>query len=177
MKKTNGWSVDMVPIGQIRPYGRNPRKKKKNSIPEVQKSIAEFGFQQPIVADPDTQEIIVGHSRYFAALELKMAEVPVKWASGLTRAQKRAYRLLDNRTNEHSDWDTDKLIAEIEDIKVEDPKFDDAFLGFGIAEKKTKGDQRDDQQFILAVSCTGEGALQSLYEELAGRGFDCKLIT
>ena len=41
--------VDM-PIEQIKPYKKNPRKNEK-AIPEVVKSLKEFGFRQPLVVD------------------------------------------------------------------------------------------------------------------------------
>ena len=42
--------------------------------------------------------IIVGHTRYKAAVKLGLAEVPVHVARGLTPAQARAYRIADNQT-------------------------------------------------------------------------------
>jgi hypothetical protein len=88
--------VEMRPITSIRPYENNPRLNEA-AIDAVAASIKEFGFRQPIVADEEGV-IIVGHTRYFAALKLGMTEVPVHVAVGLTPAQARAYRIADNQT-------------------------------------------------------------------------------
>ena len=60
-------------------------------------SIREFGFRQPIVVDEDGV-IVVGHTRYKAALTLGLEEVPVHVARGLTPGQIKAYRIADNQT-------------------------------------------------------------------------------
>ena len=55
------------------------------AVEAVAKSIHEFGFQQPIVDAKGV--IIVGHTRYKAALQLGLKKVPVHVAKGLTPAQ------------------------------------------------------------------------------------------
>src|SRR5258708_37718904 len=108
--------VEMRPITSIRPYENNPR---MNDA--VAASIKAFGFRQPIVVDEEGV-IIVGHTRYFAALKLGMTTVPVHVAVGLTPAQVKAYRLADNQTAQLSDWDDDKLVHEL--AKLRDMDFD-----------------------------------------------------
>ena len=61
--------------------------------------------------------IIVGHSRYKAALSLGLKKVPVHVAKGLTPEQIKAYRIADNQTNRLSDWDTDRPVAELFDLQ------------------------------------------------------------
>ena len=88
--------VVMRPIESIRPYENNPRLNDA-AVDAVARSIQEFGFRQPIVVDEDGV-IIVGHTRYKAALKLGLTEVPVHVAVGLTPAQVKAYRIADNQT-------------------------------------------------------------------------------
>lgn len=57
-------NIDLVKVDRITPYENNPRNNKK-AIDAVAKSLKEFGFQQPIVAD-ENGIIIVGHTRYEA---------------------------------------------------------------------------------------------------------------
>ena len=57
-------------------------------------------------------EIIVGHGRYFAAMELKLKEAPVVRIENLTPKQVEAYRIADNRLNE-SDWDMSLVIEQL----------------------------------------------------------------
>ena len=75
--------VDLVPIDSIVGYARNPRRNEK-AIPKVKSSLKEYGFRQPIVVDADGV-IVVGHTRWMAAKELGMTEVPVHVAENLHR--------------------------------------------------------------------------------------------
>jgi len=77
--------VDLVPIDSIVGYARNPRRNEK-AIPKVKSSLKEYGFRQPIVVDADGV-IVVGHTRWMAAKELGMPEVPSHVADNLTPAQ------------------------------------------------------------------------------------------
>src|SRR5258708_17215919 len=99
--------VEMRPIASIRPYENNPRLNDA-AVDAVAASIRAFGFRQPIVVDEDGV-IVVGHTRYKAALTLGLATVPVHVAVGLTPAQLKAYRIADNQTARLSEWDDDKL--------------------------------------------------------------------
>src|SRR5579871_7032530 len=100
--------VKMRPITSIRPYENNPRINEA-AVDAVAASIREYGFRQPIVVDEEGV-IIVGHTRYKAALKLGLTEVPVHVAVGLTPAQARAYRLADNQTATMSSWDDERLV-------------------------------------------------------------------
>jgi DNA modification methylase len=104
-------NIEMRPIGSIRPYENNPRLNDA-AIDAVAASIKEFGFRQPIVVDEDGV-IVVGHTRYKAAIKLNMGEVPVHVAVGLTPAQAKAYRLADNATATIATWDNDRLPLEL----------------------------------------------------------------
>ncbi len=100
---------------QIRPYERNPRKN-DNAVAGVARSIAEFGFRQPIVVD-ETGLIIVGHTRYKAALQLGLEEVPVHVATDLSPEQVKALRIADNKLGELASWDLDLLPGELAELK------------------------------------------------------------
>jgi ParB-like chromosome segregation protein Spo0J len=118
--------IEQRALDTIFPYARNPRKNQQ-AIPKVKASLKEFGWRQPIVVDSDGI-IIVGHTRYLAALELGLTEAPVHVAENLTPSQVKAYRLADNRTNQEAMWDDELLKLEIEDLKELD--FDLKLTGF-----------------------------------------------
>ena len=101
--------MDVVetPIDKLVPYARNPRRNEE-AIATVAASLAEFGWRQPIVVDED-MVIVVGHTRYEAAKRIGMTSVPVHIAHGLTPAQLRAYRLMDNRSHQNASWDDELL--------------------------------------------------------------------
>lgn len=111
-----------IPLKDITPYEKNPRKNEA-AVNGVAKSIAEFGFQQPIVVD--SQNIIVaGHTRYKAAEMLGFKAVPCVRASELTPEQVKAYRILDNKLNELAAWDYDKLAEELKSFEFNFEDFD-----------------------------------------------------
>jgi DNA modification methylase len=117
--------IKQLELKDLIPYANNPRK--KQAIDKVASSIKEFGWQQPIVVDEE-MVIVVGHTRYQAAQKLGLDKVPVQIATGLTDAQIKAYRLLDNRANQDALWDDDMLKIEVQDIDKMD--IDLALTGF-----------------------------------------------
>jgi DNA modification methylase len=114
------------PIDTIRPYENNPRHNDAG-VDAVAASIRAFGFRQPIVVDEEGV-IIVGHTRYKAAVKLGLATVPVHVAVGLSPAQARAYRIADNQTATLSTWDDDKLPLEL--MALQQEGFDLDLTGF-----------------------------------------------
>lgn len=105
----------MTKLSEIRPYERNPRIIPQAAVDAVARSIAAFGFRQPIVVDGDGV-ILAGHTRYKAAQQLGLAEVPVVWQTDITPIQARGYRIADNKTAEIAAWDRDALDAEVKGI-------------------------------------------------------------
>src|SRR5262249_49882521 len=124
--------VEMRAIGSIRPYDNNPRLNDA-AVDAVAASIKEFGFRQPCVVDEDGV-IIVGHTRYKAALKLGMTEGPVHVALGLPPgpAQARAYRIADNQTATIATWDEDRLPLEL--AALQEMGFDLDLTGFSADE-------------------------------------------
>lgn len=116
--------IQLKAISDIKPYARNPRKKK--NIQKVANSIKEFGFQQPIVVDR-AGVIIAGHSRYEASKLLNLESIPVLIAD-LPPEKAKAYRIADNKTNEDSEWDFSLLNKEFTDLL--DVNFDLETTGF-----------------------------------------------
>jgi DNA modification methylase len=64
-------------------------------------------------------EIVCGHTRYDAAKKLGIKEVPCIIADDLTPDQIKAFRLVDNKTNEFAEWDDELLDLEIQDIEID----------------------------------------------------------
>lgn len=118
--------VELWPVGRLKPYPGNPRQNDAG-VDAVAASLKAFGFRQPIVAD-EQDVIVVGHTRYKAALKLGLTEVPVHVARGLTPDQARAYRVADNQTATLSAWDDGLLAAELAALQAAD--FDLALTGF-----------------------------------------------
>lgn len=107
--------VETLPIGEIKPYWRNPRRITPDAVDAVANSIRTYGYRQPIVVDAD-HTVIVGHTRLQALAQLGYTEVPVYVASTLTPEQVKEYRLVDNRAGEISSWDHDALVLELREL-------------------------------------------------------------
>jgi len=111
--------TELRPIDSVTPYGRNPRKIPQSAVDKVAASIQEYNWRQPIVVDQDGV-IIVGHVRWLAARKLGQDRIPVHVAADLTPAQVRAFRIMDNRSHQETDWDRDLLVLEMAEIKTLD---------------------------------------------------------
>lgn len=98
-------------IDELKPYAKNPRKN-DDAVEYVANSIKEFGFTVPVVIDKKNV-IVAGHTRYKAAKRLGIEDIPCIIASDLSAKQIKAYRLVDNKTQELSSWDYSKLIEEL----------------------------------------------------------------
>ena len=122
--------INYIPLAEIIPYEKNPRKNDK-AVEIVAKSIKEFSFMNPIILDKDNV-IIAGHTRLKAAQLLNLQEVPVIWAEDLTEEQVKAFRIMDNRSQEYTGWDFELLKSELNELK--DLKFDLDLTGFKLGE-------------------------------------------
>ena len=104
-------------IDEIIPYINNPRKN-DDAVDKVAASIREFGWKVPCVISKDNV-IVTGHTRIKAAKKLGMTTVPCIVADDLTEAQIKAFRLVDNKVAEFSEWDFEKLGIEFEGLDFE----------------------------------------------------------
>ena len=101
-------------VDDLKPYKNNPRFN-DDAVQYVANSIKEFGFKVPIIIDKNN-EIVAGHTRYKASMELGLKEVPCIVADDLTEEQVKAFRLADNQVSEKSQWDYELLDEELQEI-------------------------------------------------------------
>lgn len=101
-------------IEEIKEYENNPRNN-DNAVEYVARSIKDFGFKIPIIVDKNNI-IVAGHTRYKAAKELNLTEVPCIVADDLTDEQIKAFRLVDNKSAELAEWNLELLNIELENI-------------------------------------------------------------
>lgn len=125
-------SVETWPIDRPVPYEKNARIIPQSAIDLVAKSLQAYGWQQPLVVD-EAGVLVVGHTRLQAAKQLGLTEVPVHVAKGLSEDQIKAYRLMDNRSNQDTMWDTIILREELTRLAGIDD-VDPALTGFSDAE-------------------------------------------
>lgn len=106
-KRIEIWQLD-----QLKPYEKNARIHSPEQVEQIAKSIATYGFNNPILVDAQ-QGIIAGHGRMQAAQQLGLEEVPVIILDHLSDKMRQAYILADNRLSELADWDEDLLSDEL----------------------------------------------------------------
>ena len=126
--------IEYRQTAELHPYVGNPRRNRK-AVAGVAESIRRYGFVNPIVLD-EQDEIICGHTRLLAAQRLGMSEVPCVRAAGLTGEEIRAYRLADNKTSELTEWDEEKLNAELSGLSED-------MVVFGFAQPHKSGVYQD----------------------------------
>lgn len=107
-----------LPLTEIKPYWRNPRRISDEAVNALVESISRYGYLQPIVVD-EQGVIIIGHTRYSALKRMGRPDALVAIAKGLTQIQIKELRLIDNKVSEFTSWDFEKLISEIEDLDAD----------------------------------------------------------
>ena len=121
--------IQQVLIDELKPWDKNPRIN-DSAVDAVAKSIHTFGFNVPILYDQH-MTIVAGHVRWKAAKQLGLTTVPAIQLS-LTRAQREAFAVADNKTGEMADWDYDVLGEILKELPEEG--IDLGSLGFSEGE-------------------------------------------
>jgi hypothetical protein len=114
-------------IEDLIPYVKNSRTHSEDQIAQIAASIKEFGWTNPILVDGENG-IIAGHGRLMAARKLKYSEVPTIELQGLSKTQKMAYIIADNKLAQNAGWDNAMLSIELEELS--NTGYDIDLLGF-----------------------------------------------
>ena len=118
--------IETWPIDRLRPYARNAKIHGTDQVAKIAASMAKFGWTVPCLVADDC-ELIAGHGRVLAAIMLGLKDVPVIRLGHLDEAERRAYRIADNKLTELGEWDEGMLRDEIAGLLAED--FDLSLLG------------------------------------------------
>lgn len=117
-------SVELWPVGDVKPYDKNAKLHDDKQVGKIVASIKKFGWRgNPIVVD-EGGVILAGHGRRLAAIKLGRTHVPVEVVKGMSEDDKKAYRLADNRVA-ISVMDSDMLQKELASLANYD--LDDIF--------------------------------------------------
>jgi hypothetical protein len=118
--------ISFWPLDRLKPYARNAKTHDADQVARIAASMAEFGWTVPCLVAADG-ELIAGHGRVLAAVQLGLAEAPVIVLDHLTEAQRRAYRIADNKLTDMGGWDDALLVEELRGLLAED--FDLGLIG------------------------------------------------
>jgi ParB-like chromosome segregation protein Spo0J len=124
-------AVELVDLSALRPYRGNARRHSRAQVKQIAKSIEAFGFTNPILVS-DELEILAGHGRAAAAELIGIGKVPIIRLSNLTRAERKAYVLADNKLALNAGWDREVLAIELQGLI--DLGFEVETTGFGLGE-------------------------------------------
>lgn len=180
MIKFNQDDVELVPIEKLKPNLKNRNKHSSEQIERLSKLISHHGFRQPIIVSRHSGLIVAGHGRLEAARKLNLKEVPVIYQE-FTPEEEYSFAISDNAIASWAELDFSGINMDIGELG---PGFDVDMLG--IKEFKIDPSEKENQfpgkmdlsqQWIIAIQCSGEPDMQELFEEMKGRGYECKLIT
>ena len=96
-------AIETWPLDRLKSYAQNAKTHGDDQIAKIAASMAEFGWTVPVLVAEDG-EVIAGHGRILAATQLGLTEAPVIVLGHLTEAQRRAYRIADNKLTEMGGW-------------------------------------------------------------------------
>ncbi|MHA6732455.1 ParB N-terminal domain-containing protein, partial [Devosia sp. A369] len=108
-------AVTVMALTQVKPDPTNPKKHSKRQIQKLAAAYGEFGYISPLLVDEQAM-IIAGHGRWLAAERLGLADVPVIVLRGLSKDQKKALRIADNKIGEEGSWDAALLASDFRDL-------------------------------------------------------------
>ncbi len=172
-------------VADLIPYARNSRTHSDAQVAQIAASIRGFGFTKPVLID-EQNGIIAGHGRVMAARKLGMETVPVIEVAGLTKAQKRAYVIADNKIALNAGWDEDMLRAEFEELRADG--FDLDLTGFDAGEIEkmfqdpvgpaigTEGGVDYQEKYAILVECDDEEHQKSVFDRLQAQGYSVKVL-
>lgn len=112
-------AVTVEPVGRLQEYAGNAKEHTAEQVEQIKASMRQVGFCDPIGVWTNAEgksEVVEGHGRLMAALELGLQSVPVIHLDGLTDEQRRFYALVHNKLTMNTGWDFDKLNSEIDSL-------------------------------------------------------------
>ena len=174
--------IEHTPVRELRPYAANARTHSKKQVKQIARSIAKFGFCNPVLID-DTKQIIAGHGRVEAAKLLGIDAVPTCQLSHLSETDKRAYILADNKLAEKAGWDKELLAIELQglielDVDIELTGFDTSEIDIILEDaREATGDPSGPEDEVPnslgpAVTQTGDLWLLGTHRLLCGDARD-----
>ncbi|NDE01742.1 MAG: hypothetical protein EBZ91_08325 [Gammaproteobacteria bacterium] len=111
-----------LPISDLKPHPRNPR---KGDVDAIAQSIRMNGFFGVIVVQRSTMQILAGNHRWQAARKVGLTRVPVMLLD-VDDVAARKIMLADNRTSDFASYDQDELAGLLKSVLA-----DDTLIGTG----------------------------------------------
>lgn len=180
-----------IPVNECIADPKNVRRHPERNMTAIKDSLKKFGQRKPIVVQKTAEGYVVraGNGTLAATKSLKREFIAaVKVIEDDKDAT--AFALADNRTAELAEWDDWGLAEQLIDLQNNDFNIDN--LGWnqkeldkiirsvaGKVEDNTekKSSLKTNQEYLVVVSLDDESDQSALYEELLGRGLNCKIMS
>ncbi len=123
------WTTRRMKVAELRPADYNPRKISERAMKGLRASLSKFGELGGIVWNERTGQLVGGHQRVKALVQLGVEEVDVRVVS-LTVEDERSANLALNHAGIGGEWDEALLRAVLEEAKRDMPTaFEELQLG------------------------------------------------
>ena len=105
----------VVPISNIKPRPRNPR---KGDIELIKESLEVNGQYRPIVVNKTTGQVLAGNHTFKAAKELRWKNIAATYVEA-TEEQAAKIVLVDNRAPDKAYYDTKELVEILKELETD----------------------------------------------------------
>ena len=172
-------NVEIIPIDDLMFDANNARSHNKKNIHPIAKSLQTFGQRKPVVITKDNI-VVAGNGTLEAARQigwkgLSVVRVPDTWDEDTIKA----YALADNRTAELASWNTEILLSQLRELKLEEWNIGE--LGFKDFDLKTR-DEIDTsikeiaERYEVVIECADENEQTALLLRLSEEGLRVRAI-
>jgi ParB-like chromosome segregation protein Spo0J len=171
--------IEIIPIDDLTLDANNARSHNKKNIDAIAKSLQTFGQRKPVVITKDNI-VVAGNGTLEAARQigwkgLSVVRVPDTWDEDTIKA----YALADNRTAELASWNTEILLSQLRELKLEEWNIGE--LGFKDFDLKTR-DEIDTsikeiaERYEVVIECADENEQTALLLRLSEEGLRVRAI-
>lgn len=169
--------IEYIKTSELKAYANNAKEHPAEQVEQIKKSIQQFGFNDPIAVWHDN-EIIEGHGRLMAALELNLPKVPIIRLDDLTDEQRRAYMLVHNKLTMNSDFNLDLLQMELDDILNIDMKDYGFDLLKDLEDEVNEAKEINyEEKISVVIDCKDEEEAETIFNKLTEEGYECRIST
>lgn len=171
--------IESIEIENVKFDPNNARTHNEKNLVAIANSLNTFGQRKPIVITSDNY-VVAGNGTLEAALRLgwtkiDVVRVPDDW----TADQIKAFALADNRTAELAAWDTNILLAQLEELKIDNWDIDDlGFKDFAVKQPDEANTDTQDigERYEVVIDCADENEQTALLLRLSEEGLKVRAI-
>lgn len=171
--------VEIIPLENLTPDENNARTHSKKNIDAIANSLQTFGQRKPVVITKNNV-VVAGNGTLEAAKQigwkgLAVVRVPDDWDAETIKA----FALADNRTAELASWDSEILLSQLRELKLEDWNVSE--LGFKDFDLKTREEidtsiKEIAERYEVVIECEDENEQTALLLRLSQEGLKVRAI-